>query len=92
MEKEHLSPARIKAIRTLDVEFAMEFARQNGTPFHDTTSEVTGAPMRVEEVALMALHQLRFRIGTKTERRASESWLLSRGFPRFPYDPKVYGH
>ena len=92
MGKENLSPERIKAIRTLDVEYAMEFAHKNGTPFRAARSEITGAHMTAEQIALMSLHQMRFSLGTKAERRASEKWLLSRGLPRFTGDPKIYGH
>lgn len=67
------------AVRNLDVPWAQGMAAENGIPFKDSVSEITGQPMTADEIALMSLHQMRIRLGSNDEKAASKEWLRGRG-------------
>ena len=70
---------RLKAIRSLDVDFALRFAEERGMPFQDGPSEETGEWMTAREIALYTLHKLRVYHGSKQESRESKAWIANRG-------------
>ena len=68
-------------IRKLDVPWARGKMKSiTGCVIHDARSERTGQCMTADEVALMALHQLRTRFGNGAEAKASRRWLRERNF------------
>lgn len=71
----------IQKVRALDIEWAHAFNMSTaGHRFQRAKSEVTGAWMNADEVALFSLHRLRTRLGSKKERKESTAWLRERGF------------
>jgi hypothetical protein len=70
----------IDAIRSLNVQFVIDFMKRRGTPLVASRSEMTGQPMSVEAIALMTCHQLRTALGTATQVEESYKWLRFHGF------------
>ena len=70
----------IQKVRALDIQWAHAFNVQiTGHRFTPAKSEATGSWMDADEVALVSLHRLRTRLGSKKERKESTAWLRERG-------------
>lgn len=76
----HIPRSAIDAVRRLDVAWAHEFmTKERGYPFVPGPSDVTGKHYTADENALIAVHRLRTKLGTKAQVRASKNWLRSEG-------------
>jgi hypothetical protein len=76
---EHIPKADIAAVRRLDVQWAHRYMeRISGRAFQAGPSEVTGEWFEADDVALVMLHQVRLKVGSKTEAKKSKAWLRER--------------
>lgn len=70
----------VAAIRRLDIAFAQRrMLAERGYPFLSGTAEATGKFYTSDEMALIALHNMRAVVGSKAEARASKAWLRAEG-------------
>lgn len=80
MDVSQLDPEHVRAIRRLDVAYAHRFNRSiTGHAFLPGASEVSGKMYSADETALLALHKLRTKVGTKKQARESREWLRAEG-------------
>jgi hypothetical protein len=76
----HITPETISAVRRLDIAFVNKVMEADrGYPFVDGPSDVNGRWYTADENALVALHKLRTKLGTKKQARESTGWLRSQG-------------
>lgn len=75
-----MTPEQIRAVRRLDVKFAHAFNRTTfGHPFLPGPSDANGRWYDADENALIALHKVRTKVGTKKQIRESKDWLRKEG-------------